>query len=86
MTKENNNSSSVIKDVAPYLGLGGQLAATIVIMVFIGNWLDKKFDTSPLYVLIFGILGIFSGMYNLIKTVLSIDKKKKKNEDKEADS
>jgi F0F1-type ATP synthase assembly protein I len=80
MDKEDNDISKTLKEVGPYLGLGVQLAATLVVMIFIGDWLDKKFNTSPIYVLISGCLGIFIGMYNLIKTVTSLDKKNKNNE------
>ena len=71
------------RDVGPYLGLGLQLAVTIVVMVFIGDWLDSKFSQHYIFTLIFGFLGIGIGMYNLIKTVNELEKKnKKKNETK----
>lgn len=66
--------SDLFKDYAPYLGLGLQLAATIVIMVFVGIWLDGKFDTSPYLTLIFSFFGIFTGMYHFIKSVTRRDK------------
>lgn len=53
-----------------YLGLGLQLAATVTIMVFIGVWLDGKFKTEPILTVVFSFLGIVSGLYNFIKTVL----------------
>lgn len=71
------------KEVAPYLGIGVQLAATIVLMVLIGNWLDKKFGQKFIFTLIFGLLGIFSGMYNLLKTLNYLEKKKKNSDDEE---
>jgi ATP synthase protein I len=67
-------NSNLYKDYAPYLGLGIQLAATIVLMVFLGIWLDGKFDTSPYLTLVFSFLGIFTGMYHLIKSVTRLDK------------
>jgi F0F1-type ATP synthase assembly protein I len=76
MSEKKNDSLQMIKDVGPYLGLGVQLAATIVIMILIGDWLDKKYQTSPIYVLVFGLFGIFAGMYNLLKSVVSLEKKK----------
>lgn len=67
-------SYNLFKDYAPYLGLGIQLAATIGIMVFVGIWIDKKFDTSPYFTLIFSLLGIFTGIYHFIKSVTRLDK------------
>lgn len=72
-----------LKEVGPYLGIGVQLAATIVLMVLIGNWLDKKFNQNFIFTLIFGLLGIFSGMYNLIRTLNYLEKKRKESEDAE---
>ncbi|MCF8243177.1 MAG: AtpZ/AtpI family protein [Melioribacteraceae bacterium] len=65
----------IYKDVGPYLGLGTQLAATIVLMFFLGRWLDSEFDTEPLFILVFSFLGGFAGIYNFIKAVLDINKK-----------
>ncbi len=69
--------SETYRDIGPYLGLGTQLAATIILMFFAGRWLDGKFNTEPLFIIIFSILGGFAGIYNFIKTVLQLNKKKK---------
>lgn len=71
---KNQFDSNPFKDYAPYLSLGIQLAATIILMVFLGIWLDGKFDTSPYLTLVFSFLGIFTGMYHFIKLVTRIDK------------
>ena len=71
---KNPYNSNLYKDYAPYLGLGIQLAATIILMIFLGIWLDGKFDTSPYLTLVFSILGIFTGMYHFIKSVTRLDK------------
>jgi F0F1-type ATP synthase assembly protein I len=79
---EKDSLSHTYREVAPYLGLGLQLAATMVVMIFIGDWIDKKYETSPIWTLIFGVLGIFTGMYQLIKTVLNLQSRKSKDEKK----
>lgn len=66
-----------IRDAAPYMGLGVQLAATMVIFVLIGDWIDEKNESEPLFLTIFALAGIGVGMYTLIKTVLDLEKKKK---------
>ena len=38
-------------------GLGMQFFASIVVFVFVGNWLDRRFDSSPLCLLV----GLFVG-------------------------
>ncbi|MBK7630747.1 MAG: AtpZ/AtpI family protein [Ignavibacteriales bacterium] len=65
------------RDVAPYLGLGLQLAVTVVAMVLLGSWLDDKFNLNYVLTLVFGLLGISIGMFNLIKTVNDLERKSK---------
>lgn len=72
--------NSTMKDAAPYLGLGLQLAATIVIMVLIGDWLDGKLELNYVFTIIFAFVGISAGIYNLIRSVNSIEKKKANDE------
>lgn len=74
-----NNS---LREAAPYLGLGLQLAATIVIMVLIGDWLDRKFGYKYIFTIFFAVLGIGAGIYNLIRTINAIENRKKHNEEK----
>jgi F0F1-type ATP synthase assembly protein I len=72
-----------LRDVGPYLGLGLQLAATLVVFVLIGSWLDKKYSQNYIFTLIAGVLGIGIGLYNLIKTLAYLEKRNKtKNEKK----
>lgn len=70
------------KKVGPYLGLGTQLAATVILMFYIGYWLDKKFQTHPYLVIIFSLLGAFAAIYNFIRSVLKLSsqEKSRKNE------
>lgn len=70
-------NAKIYQDIGPYLGLGVQLAASILIMLFLGYWLDGKFNTSPVLTIIFALFGGFAGMYTVIKTVLNLNKKKK---------
>lgn len=51
-------------------GLGFELAASIAGGVLIGWWIDRRFGTSPRATVALGLVGLFGGMYNLIKTAL----------------
>jgi ATP synthase protein I len=75
--KQAQNLSDSYRTIGPYLGLGTQLAATIVIMFFLGRWLDLKFNTTPLLILICSFLGGIAGVYNFIRTVLQLNEKNK---------
>lgn len=74
---ENSGFAKSVREVGPYLGLGLQLAVTIVTMVFLGSWLDQNFNTGYIFTLIGGIVGISAGIYNLVKTVSDLDKRNK---------
>ncbi|MEN8192391.1 MAG: AtpZ/AtpI family protein [Bacteroidota bacterium] len=79
--KLNHNLTKTYRDIGPYLGLGTQLAATIVLMFFVGRWLDGYFESEPWLTIIFSFLGGFAGIYNFIKTVLDLNKKQKIEKD-----
>lgn len=65
------------KNIGPYLGLGTQLAASIILMFFLGRWLDSQFNSTPVFVLICSFIGGFAGIYNFIKTVMELNEKNK---------
>jgi F0F1-type ATP synthase assembly protein I len=75
-SKSKEDIAKAYQQAGPYLGLGFQLAATIVLMLYIGLWLDKKFDLYPILTITFSFFGGFAGIYNMIKTTLNLNKKK----------
>ncbi len=82
MIEQENKTKKITdsyKTFGPYLGLGTQLAATIILMFFLGRWLDQKLNTFPFLLIIFSIIGGFAGIYNFIKTVLRLNDKKQLN-------
>jgi F0F1-type ATP synthase assembly protein I len=73
--EDDSGVAKSLRDVGPYLGLGLQLAVTIVASVLIGSWLDKKFQQSYIFTLLAGVFGIGIGLYNLIRTVTYLEKR-----------
>lgn len=51
-------------------GLGLELFGAVFGFVLLGTWIDRSYDTSPRGVLICAILGIFGGLYNLIRSAM----------------
>ncbi len=80
--EELNSWAKTSRDVGPYLGLGTQLAATIILMFFLGRWLDGRFETEPILTILFAFIGGAAGTYNFIKIALSLNKKKTIQDDK----
>ncbi len=69
------NFVKTYRDAAPYLALGIQLAATVVIMFYIGYWADKHFKTDP-WLMVLGLaIGAGAGLYNFFRTILDLGKR-----------
>ncbi len=63
-------------------GLGFYIAGAIILGIVGGRWLDSKFNTDPLWLIIGLILGIavaVTGTYNMLKPFLENNRKDKSN-------
>lgn len=54
------------------VGVGWYVGICIFLGVFAGLWLDKKFDTSPILVLVGLILGIIIAFYGVYRMILPL--------------
>jgi F0F1-type ATP synthase assembly protein I len=52
-----------------YAGLGVQLAASIVVFVFIGKWADEKLGTGGILTMAGAFLGFGGTMYSLVRSL-----------------
>lgn len=50
-----------------YAGLGIQLAAAILLFVFVGQWLDKRLSTGGLFTILGAFLGFGGTMWSLVR-------------------
>lgn len=67
--KENRRQS--LNALARYSGMGFQIAGTIIICLFAGKWLDGKFPMKfPVFTTSLTILGVFLGVYFVIRDLL----------------
>ena len=66
-----------LRDVAPYLTLGIQLAAAIIFFFLIGWWLDSKYDTSPALKIVGLLIGAVGGMIKFLRSAVEMGKKDK---------
>jgi len=58
--------------------IGLNMAIPIFAMVFIGNWLDRKFETNGIILIIFILMGVYMSFRNLFTTVMrKLDHEKK---------
>ncbi|HKY33712.1 MAG TPA: AtpZ/AtpI family protein [Candidatus Polarisedimenticolia bacterium] len=59
----------ILRKAGPYLGLGTIFAASIVLGIVGGWWLDGKLGTEPWFILIGTLLGLAAGFYNFFVVV-----------------
>ena len=57
-----------------YAGLGIQLAATVVVCVLLGQWLDRKVGTDGIFTIVAPLLGFGGVMYSLMRALSQSDK------------
>jgi hypothetical protein len=56
-----------------YAGLGVQLAASMLLFVWIGQWADRQLGTGGLLTVVAAFLGFGGTMYWLIRTLTRKD-------------
>jgi len=61
--------------VMMFAKLSGWIAAPIIIALYFGKWLDKKYDSAPRYLLICIGAAFFISMIGLVKETVSEYKK-----------
>lgn len=66
--------------IGSYASLGIQFAATILIFVSIGWWLDDYLATTPLFLLLGTLIGAGGGFYKLYRTLMDKDERRKQEE------
>jgi len=64
--------AQVVRDLAPYLGIGTSLAVTVLVGLGAGYWLDSRFGTRPWLFLLGGVLGLGLALYQFFKTVAGL--------------
>ncbi|HWP82956.1 MAG TPA: AtpZ/AtpI family protein [Bacteroidota bacterium] len=65
------------KEFGPYLTLGFQMAAAVVILFFLGDWADQSYGTSPLFALLGVAIGTVGGLIKFFQSVMQSEKKSK---------
>lgn len=60
---------------AAFAGLGLQLLISILIFLYVGQWLDKKFGTDPILLIIGVFAGAALGIYNMYHVLTDAQRK-----------
>lgn len=54
-----------------YLGLGLQFAASILVFLYLGQWLDRRFGTEPWLLLTSVFLGAGGSFYSIYRKLMA---------------
>jgi F0F1-type ATP synthase assembly protein I len=71
--------AAAYRKAGPYLNLGIEFAAAILLCLFGGRWLDGKLGTAPYLMLVGTFLGITVGFLNLYRTAIRLQERDKKD-------
>ena len=74
ITSMKRETRRTFKEFAYYSSLGLSVSFAVFIGLGIGVWLDRKFDTSPWFTLIFLGFGIIAGFRNIGRAVKRVRK------------
>ena len=74
ITSMKRETRRTFKELAYYSSLGLSVSFAVFIGLGIGVWLDRKFDTSPWFTLIFLGFGIIAGFRNIGRAVRRVRK------------
>jgi F0F1-type ATP synthase assembly protein I len=71
----NKGENSVIRQLAPYMVLGSQLAASVIVFGAIGWVVDEALQATPLYLAIGLSLGSVAGIVHFLRSVQRLGSK-----------
>ena len=58
-----------------FAGVGVQYALTILVLTLAGIWLDERFETAPLFLIVLLLVGFVGATWSLVRQVLGEDAK-----------
>ena len=73
-------------DLGSFAGVGLQFAISIIVFLLLGQWADRKFGTSPLFLLLgvfIGGGGSFYSMYRRVSAAQRADDERRKRKREE---
>lgn len=73
----------IIAELAPYMSLGIQMTMTILLLGGIGWWMDSSRNGSKAYTVTGLVLGSVIGLVNLLRAVVSLQKKSFNRDEKQ---
>ncbi len=67
--REPSGLAEAYRTAGPYMGLGIQFAASVILCFLFGRWVDEKLEIAPIGALAGFLLGTTGAIVNLIRSV-----------------
>lgn len=77
-----NPGPSGASSAASFAGHGIQLLLSILLFLYLGQWLDKKLGTDPLLLIIGVFVGAAVGIYNMYHMMTAAQRKAREEKEK----
>ena len=66
-------------NVGQYAGLGLQFAASILLFLYVGQWLDRRFGTAPVFLLLGVFLGAGGSFYSMYRKLMAAQEREERD-------
>ena len=73
----------MLQAMAPYLTMGFQLAAAVLLFFFLGHWIDTKYNIAPIGKLVGVVIGCTGGFIKFFKSAASLAEEEEQRRAKE---
>jgi len=60
---------------AEFAGIGFQFAASILLCLFVGQWLDRRLGTAPLLLIVGVFFGAGAGFYSMYRRLMAAQRR-----------
>ncbi len=69
LSQQNKNNRNPFQAMALMSAIVSQLVGSILIGIFAGRWLDSKWDTEPIFLIIGLFIGLATGTYSMLLSI-----------------
>ncbi|GGE81908.1 AtpZ/AtpI family protein [Priestia taiwanensis] len=71
------NNRNPMGSIGLMTSISSTLVGAILVGIFLGKWIDERFDTDPLFLILGLLFGLGTGIYGMIRIVQQFYSKEK---------
>jgi ATP synthase protein I len=75
---EPGDERSTTRAAGELLGVGMQFAGSIILFLFVGQWLDRRLGTEPWLLLLGVFVGAAAGFYSLYRQLVIVPRERER--------